>query len=91
MSQPGHHLANRGQPFGLHGPLLSLLEERDVLTDLEDRGAIFVIGEVACVPQHRAARPVAAGDRILESAGGMAGDDPRELLGHGLAMVWGQE
>ncbi len=89
VRQTGHHLADRGQPFGLHGALLGLLEERDVLADLEDRGAIFVIGQVACVPQHRAARAVATRDRILEPAGRVASDDPRELVGHGLTMVFG--
>ena len=72
VRQPGDHLADGGQPLGLQGPLLGLLEERDVLADLEDRGPVLVVGEVARVPDHRAPRAVAAGDRVLEAAGGAA-------------------
>ena len=91
VRQPGDHLADGGQPLGLQCPLLRLLEERDVLADLEDRGAILVVGQVACVPDDPAARAVAADDRVLEAAGGAAGDDPRELLGDGRAVGLGQE
>ena len=44
VGQPGDHLADGGQPLGLQGPLLGLLEERDVLADLEDRRPVFVVG-----------------------------------------------
>ena len=70
MGQPGDHLADGGQPLRLEGAFLRLLEERDVLADLEDRRAVLVVGEVARVPDHPAARAVAADDRVLEAAGG---------------------
>ena len=66
VRQPGDHLADGGQPFRLECPLLGLLEERDVVADAQNRGPVFVVGQVAGVPDDPAARAVAADDRVLE-------------------------
>ena len=50
VGEAGDHLADGGQALCLKGPLLRLLEVGDVLPDLEDRGAVLVVGQVACVP-----------------------------------------
>ncbi len=58
VRQPGDDLPDRGQPLRLERPLLCLLEERDVLANLEDRGAPVIFGQVA-----RRSRPSSAACR----------------------------
>ena len=82
MRQPGDHLADGGQSFRLERPLLRLLDERDVVADAENRGAVVVVRQVASVPDDRAARAVTADDRVLEAAVGAAGDDACKLVGN---------
>ena len=54
VRQPGDHLADRGQALGLERTRLRLLEECNVMTDLEDRRSVLVVGQVTRVPDHGA-------------------------------------
>ena len=91
VRQPGDHLADGGQPFRLECPLLRLLDERDVVADAQNRGAVLIVRQIACVPDDPAARAVAADDGILEAAVGTAGDDACKLVGDRAAVGIGQQ
>ena len=78
VRQPGDHLADGRQPLGLHGALLSLLDRGDVLADGQHGRTPLVVDQEPGVPDHPAARAVAADDRVLVAVHLLAGHDAGE-------------
>ena len=70
VSQSGAHLSNAGQSFGLQGPLLGLIQVRDVLSDRQHRhGPAIHILERLAGPADAAFAPRVRHDRADRATG----------------------